>query len=477
MTLLEGLNIVSILILFILTSSFVVVFLAIYLAIFKINDRNAIYYILCKIIQTVSVGVLITPGYVQNSTLMMLHNLLFITGIAGEAYIFISISKIHKKLNGIILLLLASSSVVYNLTNLFLSGSTSARLLVVGLFSFLVYAFMGGVLLFNKKNTKMQRVTGWFSIIFAIPWLIRTYYVLANYSNARLFDTNTLQMIAYIGTIVFFSVLPMLYLLIFKEKDRMLLQDQYQHIVDQNKKISSKNNQLKELNATKDNFFRIIGHDLRSPILNTIQLFQFIENNYNDLSEKEILRYINSIKESSIQGFKLLENLLDWARCQTGRIKFSPELQRIDELILENVELLKTQSDSKQISINTYRLYEEPFVFDCNMINTVLRNLVSNAIKFTQENGEIEISCILENDYLVVEVKDNGVGMSDENYSKLFNLDAGFSSLGTHNEKGTGIGLVLCKEFIDRHQGEIWASSKLGSGSSFFFKLPIELMS
>ena len=189
------------------------------------------------------------------------------------------------------------------------------------------------------------------------------------------------------------------------------------------------NEQLKASNAAKDSFFRIIGHDLKTPIGQTIQLFQLFEDKYITLSDEELIPLVKAIKNSSVRGFKLLENLLDWARSQTGDISFNPEPVLISELITGSIELLEEQAKTKNIKISVIDLYEGKVAVDRNMINTVVRNLLSNAIKFTRANGEIEIRTHKDKDNLIVSVKDNGIGMSDDVCSKLFKLIESFEKI------------------------------------------------
>ncbi len=470
----QSVDIVSILLLFVLTCTFIAVFFTIEAILFKKKDRTTLMYIVSKYFQAAAVALLIIPEYSTNTTLIVLYNVLFFTGIAGEVYTIIAINSTRYKLHRNVLFGAVIFASLFNIVNLFMGFALAYRLLVVGIFTFSVYVYFALILLLKKETSKMQKVTGWISFVFSIPWGLRTYYVIMNFSTADVFNSNVLQITAYIGTIVFFSVLPMLYLLIFKEKNQQKLQEQYRKIASKNEKILSTNEQLKSLNATKDNFFRIIGHDLKGPIGQMIQLSEIFEENYVDMSDETLLMLIKSMKESSIRGIKLLENLLDWARSQTGDILFNPEPVIISELIIGNKELLEEQAKIKNVRINTFDLYEGKVTIDRNMINTVIRNLLSNAIKFTRTNGNIEIRNSIDKNNLIVSVKDNGLGMSDNDSSKLFKVGMERTSVGTNNEIGTGIGLILCKEFIDKHNGSIWVNSKLGEGSTFYFSIPIK---
>ncbi len=230
---------------------------------------------------------------------------------------------------------------------------------------------------------------------------------------------------------------------------------------------------LKELNATKDTFFRIIGHDLKGPISQMIQLAELLDHHMDDLTANDLQDLIEEMKDSSNRGFRLLENLLEWARSQSGRISFTPGQILINQLLEENIGLLQRQAKAKKITISTHLAYKELVTADANMVNTILRNLISNAIKFTFPNGKIQVHTRKENNSLIVSVQDNGKGMSADDCARLFKIDSGFSTYGTNNEKGTGIGLILCKEFVDQHQGQIWVDSAPDEGSIFSFSLPL----
>jgi len=232
----------------------------------------------------------------------------------------------------------------------------------------------------------------------------------------------------------------------------------------------------RDLNASKDKFFRIIGHDLRNPIGQMIQISELLEKKSKELSEEEQLRFIKLLKESSIRGFKLLENLLEWAMSQTGAIKFKPESTSLYDIINENIGLLSENAKNKNIQIlntidNHIRIHA-----DKNMINTVIRNLLSNAIKFSFLNGKVEITSHSQSNHTNILIQDYGKGMTKSESMKLFKIDTVFSTTGTNNEKGTGIGLIICKEFIDKHNGRISVESKINKGSKFIVSIPNTMM-
>jgi len=229
---------------------------------------------------------------------------------------------------------------------------------------------------------------------------------------------------------------------------------------------------LSELVATKDKFFSIISHDLKSPFnsilgLSNLLVEQIQEKNYDGIEE-----YASIIQSSSQRAMELLKNLLDWSRSQTGRIEFSPEYVEMVNLVNEVTELLSEAAQQKSIGI-VKELPRNILSFaDKSMISTILRNLISNSIKFTLPGGQIVISAVRKKDELIINVADNGVGIKKEVLGKLFQIAENQTTLGTQNERGTGLGLILCKEFVEKHGGRIWVESEPGVGSKFSFAIP-----
>ena len=239
-------------------------------------------------------------------------------------------------------------------------------------------------------------------------------------------------------------------------------------------KLYKSEEELKGLNATKDKFFSIIAHDLKNPIGASKQLMDIMVDDYDDLDENEKKEIINEIASATDNTYELLLQLLDWSRSQRGIIDFNPEKIDVNYIAKNNIELLKTAADNKEISLIN-NLNTNTFVnADPNMLTTIFRNLLSNAIKFTPNNGRITISSRVssQDNFIELSVSDTGVGISEENINRLFKLDTGNSTLGTNNEKGTGLGLILVKEFVEKHGGKIWVESEEGKGSKFIFTMP-----
>ena len=229
---------------------------------------------------------------------------------------------------------------------------------------------------------------------------------------------------------------------------------------------------LHELNATKDKFFSIIAHDLKSPFNAIIGFSDMLAEEVQGKNYENIGQYAAIIEDSSKRAMDLLMNLMEWSRSQTGRMEFNPETIDIVGLINDVTALL--DDSAKQKSITIYKKTPDNLaVFaDKAMTGTILRNLISNAIKFTQPNGQVAISVQQKKTELIVSVQDSGVGIKKEAIEKLFRIDENHSTLGTQNETGTGLGLILCKEFVEKHGGKIWVESEVGKGSKFVFAIP-----
>ena len=237
-------------------------------------------------------------------------------------------------------------------------------------------------------------------------------------------------------------------------------------------KIKKVNSDLTEINAAKDKFFSIISHDLRSPLGGLMQILEVLEDSYDFLDEKEKFHIITEAAGASKMVYALMENLLEWSRIQTGRIPFNPE--KIELLhILRGIESLYSQNlKNKQITLIIKVEAGICLNADIKMTDTIFRNLVSNAIKFTNPGGLILISSKSEGDWVTINVKDSGVGIEGDNLDKLFRTEISYSTEGTGKEKGSGLGLVLCKELIEKHGGKISVESKKNYGSNFYFTLP-----
>ncbi|RLD80361.1 MAG: hypothetical protein DRJ10_07530 [Bacteroidetes bacterium] len=259
------------------------------------------------------------------------------------------------------------------------------------------------------------------------------------------------------------------------EEKNAELSQQKEEIQSQAEKLQTANNNLQKLNATKDKFFSIIAHDLKSPFNTMLGFSEILNDNFDKYDIKEQKKLFGIVHSGIQNTYKLLEDLLLWSRSQKGIIDFNPQKVKLYELSNDIVELLTQSAESKTINIIN-KIPKDIYVHaDKEMLSTIIRNLISNAIKFTQKEGTVEIG--IQTNHGLSEhktyVKDNGIGIPKKIQSDIFEVGESTSTKGTEGEIGTGLGLILCKEFVDKHGGKIWVESEVGKGSEFIFTLPV----
>ncbi|MDP4224476.1 MAG: ATP-binding protein [Bacteroidota bacterium] len=236
--------------------------------------------------------------------------------------------------------------------------------------------------------------------------------------------------------------------------------------------LKKSESRLIELNATKDKFFNIIAHDLKNPFTCMLGSTELLLERFENMNTEAIKELAQVLNDSAKSGFAILQNLLDWSRSQTGMITFSPEFLNLKSLVDENIAELRLASARKEIDLNS-EIDEDMTIFaDKNMLNTILRNLVSNALKFTPRYGTVRIGAVINAGEVSISVKDTGIGIPEESMGELFRIDTNYTRPGTSLEQGTGLGLKLCKEFVELQGGKIHVTSKVKKGSEFIITLP-----
>jgi len=281
-------------------------------------------------------------------------------------------------------------------------------------------------------------------------------------------NINNLLIIAFAVIIVLIGLL--LFILESKKNQQIRLN---KLLNQKNKEILIQRDRLDELNQTKNKLFSIIAHDLRGPIGSTSTFLELLTSHESEFTKQELLDNLILIKDSTKATFKLLENLLTWARAQKGEIVFNPQKSNFYNLVQANTDLFISNAESKKIHIINEINPDLAFEFDEEMINTIMRNLINNAIKYTSEGGQITISAKELGPTVEISVTDTGIGMDSDTTELLFITDLKRNRKeGTNGEKGTGLGLILSKEFITIHAGTIRAESEPGKGSTFKFTLP-----
>lgn len=283
------------------------------------------------------------------------------------------------------------------------------------------------------------------------------------------FELRKNQQLKQLGFITILILLILIFFVLKKyiDKNRSNLL-----LAEKNQIIEKSEQELKILNASKNKFFSIIAHDLKNPFHNVMGFSSLLSKEYDHFTEEERRKFAYDINQSTTNIYRLLQNLLDWSRSQTGRLIYTPVSLEFKQIIHKTTNVLNPLARQKNITLQTQyddgiRIFADPL-----MIETVLRNLVNNAIKFTPENGLIQIKAQQTNGTVQVCIRDNGIGISDEDINNLFRIESKVKRKGTNNEDGSGLGLILCKEFIDKNNGTIWAERNQDGGSSFLFSIP-----
>ncbi len=259
-----------------------------------------------------------------------------------------------------------------------------------------------------------------------------------------------------------------------KKRNNQLLTTANLEMEKANQKLVESEANLRQLNATKDKFFSIIAHDLKNPFNALLGFSEILATSAEEEKISDVKEYSKAVNDSAEKLYRLIDNLLEWSRTQTGKFSFNPNYFSVDKLI--NDELGIQSHTLKNKSIVAQMLTKDPITAygDKTLIGTVLRNLISNAIKFSHPGGKIWIASRVFNNHVEIAVTDSGVGIDPDRLPKLFNLESSQSTQGTWDEKGTGLGLLICKEFINKNNGDIWVESQLGKGTTFFFTVPIK---
>ncbi len=244
---------------------------------------------------------------------------------------------------------------------------------------------------------------------------------------------------------------------------------------DQKAQITQRNEELHRVNATKDKLFSIIGHDLRNPLAVQKSLAHSLLADIDSFSKEDLTEALSIILRSAESGYDLLTNLLQWARSQSAGLKFTPKQVSIFELLTEITDSYKDTASQKEVTVKMVKATngQDQVFADENMLRTILRNLLVNAIKFSHRRGIISIQVDFTDTHTSIAISDQGVGMDENRLQRLFKTEHTRSTTGTANEQGTGLGLILCKEFVEHHGGTITVDSKKGEGSTFSFTLPL----
>lgn len=378
-------------------------------------------------------------------------NTLIFSACCYETIAMLYILRIKSKSRYKLQIAITTLTVLIFNTIIIIGTSISTRILIVSIGIFVIYLPPTIRYFAEKRHNFFRSFYVLCYAAFEILIIIRAIYIYNNpqkdfFSNS-IFDSLysiSLFLLSLIGTVGF--------LLLVKERQDL---------------------KIRKLLNDKNQFFSIIAHDLRGPLGSSVTLAELLNEEIDNYSREEIKEIAEMLHESNKNSYKLLENLLDWARVQTGMIEYSPKKIVLNNLIEENIELNKHTALNKNIKLWFESTEHIEVNADKNMIDTIVRNLLTNAIKFTGKNGEIKVQLRRRNQMAEIAIMDNGIGIPDNVKEKLFKINRKATQKGTENETGSGLGLLLCSEFIAKHQGEIFAESDPGKGSVFRFTLPL----
>lgn len=384
---------------------------------------------------------------------------------------FIALLLVNKNKVNLAFIIVVIEVLIHAFLSIYFLGFNSG-------FQFYLFA-LAPIIFFNPKWSFKSKVS---FVLFLSLFMIflRTYWYVG--SAHELHSTYLIDFAFYFNVIASFAMFS---LIAYYYKNAVI--ESRNELINKNKELSEKNNQisnqiielaqlnskLEDVNNSKDKFFSIIAHDLKNPLaalfLNTELLSQYFDR-FDPIQVKD---KIYKLHDSSKQLKALLDNLLEWSRSQTGSIEYEPETLALKSIIMSNLSLIDMNIKSKSIKIELNNIEEVMVFADKNMLNTIIRNLLTNAVKFTDYGGRISLSSNNTDDmFTIIEIEDNGVGIHPDKINFLFRLDKSKSTPGTLNEQGTGLGLILCKEFIEKHNGRIDVESTLGIGSKFRIVFP-----
>ncbi len=349
---------------------------------------------------------------------------------------------------------------------LLVEGNNPIRIIIQIIASAFFYGIGAFYLFFNKNKYKFSIILSIVLLIYSMFQLIRASVIYRSGQSYDFMKGSTIDNWYLIISIFVISATSIGFIMLLKEIDQKT-------IFLKNTRIQQDKLKLEELNVTKDKLFSIIAHDLRSPFNSILGLSELLIENQRDFKIAESEKYLGLINSSAQNTLVLLDNLLNWAKSQTGQINFNPQKIILSSIISEIIELSNSAAIAKEISLIQNKPDEIEVYADEDMLKTVLRNLISNAIKFTKPGGNIQVLAKREQSRVEITISDNGVGMNKKMIDKLFRIESNESTIGTANEKGSGLGLLLCKEFVEKLGGKIWVESEEGKGSDFKFTLPL----
>ncbi len=430
---------------------FIISLFVTYIKLYKVKNPFIRIFILSRVLGIIFLIMLSIRGNLPRPLSVLIISTVNLFIVFYELYCISFIErKFDKKHFKKFLLIPALFSII---SYFFITTSESNRISFLSFSVAIMYASTAYILITQKGKTKIQHITGYIFVLVCLMLLTRAVGAQLTV-GVKMYSTNYLLALPLVFFLVLNIIIPLLLLFILKEKDNL---------------------NLSELNKSKDKFFSIIAHDLRGPFGGLQQIGELLW--LNNISDEKREKLTNTLYQNSKNTFNLLDNLLKWANSNTGLIVYKPSIINLHEVLLNNKHLFNAQVKLKNIQFSC-DLDKDIFVFaDLDMMNTIIRNLISNAVKFTPNGGEIKITVDKFdkiNNICTVVIADSGVGIDKDSQSKIFEIDSTLSTLGTNKENGTGLGLKLCKEFLTVNKGNIWMESEENKGTRVHFSLPIE---
>lgn len=460
-----NIDIKSVLYFIILNNVFIILLFTYFVLNKKLHQWFLNYYLVGFLFQTLAlVGIILRKQLPPEISIHGSH-LLLMVGCALRNFAIISYdSKFRIKtfeLFGVAVLVFGTLIVIFANNNYYLT-------LIQTIASVFFYGVGSGILLRRKEKYKFLYLVAITQLLFAFFQVYRLIAIYHTGEDYNFYLAAQLDAKLYIMITSLFLNIPNLGILF------LMLEMDAKTIAEKNAIIEEERQQLKIANQTKDKFFSIIAHDLRGPISSMISMFDVIHENYKEQINDDLQKPLNALTTTSQQTLALLENLLTWSRSQSGQIEYQPTTNRLGDVIEDNLWLVRAILQEKNLNFINNADNDVMLVVDGAMLDTIIRNLLSNAIKYTPKDGTITISSEKREQCLVVSICDTGVGMKPDVLENLFRMDAqNVSSPGTNGERGTGLGLILCRELVTKLNGKIEVTSEVNRGSTFSITLPL----
>lgn len=411
--------------------------------------------------QTISFIIFNQRDSLSYNYVVRITNFLLISSFAMSSFGLISFNgKVRKKL---LLFFSIAVFLFYTATCMVEQNQFYISIIRISSCSFF-YGICSYYLFFNRNKYKFSILLSVIIFAFTIFQITRTIYIYRIGPSFDFFEISAMNNWFLVASIFVINGHSIGFIMLLKEIDQ-------KKIIEKNIIIQKNQLKLKKLNQTQNKLFSIIAHDLRSPFNNILGLSELCLDNNRSKSEE----YIGLINSTAQNTLNLLDNLLNWVRTQKEEINLNVEKVNLSKVINKIIILTTSLSNAKNINIQYSSVNDIDVYTDENILSIILRNLISNAIKFTNIGGEINISTTICQKHIEISIADNGVGMSAEMIHEIFTLSNNTSSLGTMNEKGSGLGLLLCKEFVEKLNGKIWVESEKGKGSNFIFTIPLNI--